>query len=136
MSGETVTKQNERAQRAVRRALVTRSATANQLVEDGKANDLHEARMTLDRLEDARLVFSSRNGRWFLTDLGLLLTRAELVEEWDSEWALLVDGSRREERATWAIIGAVLGISRQAAHQRFANSIDDDIAEDVEEVTA
>lgn len=55
-----------------------------------------------------------------LTTLPQILRSAEQVEDFAKDWVGLI----RERGVSWAAVGQALGVSRQAAWERFAKRVD------------
>lgn len=67
--------------------------------------------------QTTRRVWDEMSDAELLSQLPLILRSAEQNVEFANEWVTLI----RERRISWAQIGGVLGVSRQAAWERFAS---------------
>lgn len=69
---------------------------------------------------------TENRGKW---RLGVLTRTQQMATEIEATLTRMVAGARRDGH-TWEEIGTALGVSRQAAYQRFHDAVAEDVSAD------
>jgi len=88
----------------------------------GKAGDVEPARVAITIVDDAMRELVQRTGDGALTVGAALAATATLRDTADHKLFELV-GFARDAGASWAAIGEALGVTTQAAHQRYGRRL-------------